>query len=540
MALLLWAVRLIRTGIERAFLPQLRRILRRLSGDPLGAAAGGAGAAMLLQSATAVALMAAGFAASGLLAVPAALALLLGAELGSALMTQVLVLPVQDVAPFALLAGVLLFFRGGPRRWKQVGRILIGFALVLLALGMIHEVTEPIGSSRLFGLLAGYLADDPFTAYAIGAALAWAMHSSLAAVLTMAAFAAGGLLAAPAAAAMVVGANLGGAMIPLVLLGSAPRPARIVVAANALARCAVTLACLGLLAAGSLDLGLLGAAPGQQVISLHIALNAALLVLALPLRGWLCRLAGLLVPPAPEPDDTISALDPDALGNPKLALACAQREILRMGETVQAMLGAVIGLLRTWDDETAQMIARREDALDRMHYETKLYLSRLQESEMTAAEARRAVQLVAMANNLEEAGDRISSGIVALARKLKDQGLAFSDEGMAELAQFHDQVATNARLALSVLTTQDPDAARQLLEEKDRLRREEQRLQQEHLQRLRNGETATIETTNIHQEVLRQLKQINAALSYAAYPIAEETGALLDSRLARPARGEAR
>ena len=113
--LLLWSVRLIRTGVERAFMPQLKRSLKNLSDNRLSAAAGGMLAAMVLQSSTAVALVGSGFAISGLLGTTAALALLLGADLGSALMAQVLFLPVQALVPFALIAGVGTFFKARGR-----------------------------------------------------------------------------------------------------------------------------------------------------------------------------------------------------------------------------------------------------------------------------------------------------------------------------------------------------------------------------------------------------------------------------------------
>ena len=137
-----------------------------------------------------------------------------------------------------------------------------------------------------------------------------------------------------------------------------------------------------------------------------------------------------------------------------------------------------------------------------------------------------------MANSLEEAGDRIAVNLVALGQKMHDGALVFSEQGLAELVDFHDQVVSNGQLALRVLTTGDVEAARQLVAEKDRIRIEEQRLQERHLKRLQKGATASLETTNIHQETLRLLKQINAALTYVAYPIAEETGDLLESRLA--------
>lgn len=536
-ALLLWSVRLIRTGVERAFMPELKRGLKNLSNNSLSAAAGGGLAAMFMQSSTAVALIGAGFAVSGMLAPHSALALLLGADLGSAIMAQVLLLPVQAIVPFVTIIGVVVFFKARSRKVKQVGRIMIGFALVLISLSMIRQATSPIGDNAIVQSIAAYFQRDLISAYALGALLAWAMHSSLAAVLTFATFATTGLIAAPVAAALVFGANLGGAVIPFALLWANARPARLVVLGNLVARGGLTLVALALLVLDAIPLHILGLNAGQQAVTLHIVLNIALLLVALPFVGLLTRLAERVVPRHPDNEaDTVSPLDPGALDHAPLALACAQRELLRMSENVQAILVPVMHLFRNWDPEIARKIERREDEVDRMHFEIKIYVSRLRETAIQPSHEKKTLEIVAIANSLEEAADRIAVNLVALARKMSDEALTFSDQGLADIEHFHDQIATNGQLALSVLTTGDAEAARQLVAEKDRIRIEEHRLQERHLKRLQQGATASIETTNIHQQTLRLLKQVNAALTYVAYPIAEETGDLLESRLARPRR----
>ena len=537
-ALLLWSTRMIRTGIERAFMPDLKRRLKDLAGNRLSAAAGGCLAAMLMQSSAAVALVGAGFAVSGMLAPRSALALLLGADLGSAVMALVLLLPLQALIPFALVFGIATFLRARSRGSRQVGRIVTGFALVLISLGMIRDAAAPIASSPVFQEVAARFQDDLVSAFAVGALVAWAMHSSLAAVLTFAAFAAAGLIAAPVTAALVIGANFGGGVIPLVLLWSNERPARLVAIGNLLARGGIALLFLALLASGIAGPALLSAEPGAQAIALHLVLNAALLVLALPVSGRLVGLADAVLARRAERNvAAVSALDPDALGHPPLAVACAQRELLRMAETVQAILVPVMRLFRRWDPEIARTIERREDDVDRMHLDMKIYVSRLRESDIPAALDRKTLEIAAMASNLEEAADRVSVNLVTLAKRMQDEAIRFSDQGILDLCRFHNQVVANGQLALRVLTTGDAEAARQLVAEKDRVRTEEQRLQARHLKRLRQGATASFETTNIHQETLRLLKQVNAALSCAAYPIAKETGDLLDSRLA-PLRNE--
>ncbi|MFZ7089978.1 Na/Pi cotransporter family protein [Primorskyibacter sp. 2E233] len=537
-ALLLWSVRLIRTGVERAFLSQIRRRLRSMAKRPATAVVGGGFSAMFLQSSTAVALIAGGFAATGLLAPNTGLALMLGADLGSAIMAQVLVLPVQVITPFLMLAGVVLFLNGKRPKVKQSGRILLGLALVLTSLAMLRDATEPVRDNPFVASVAAYLAGDLITAFVLGAIFAWAVHSSLAAVLTITAFAANAALPVPAAMALVVGANFGAGAIPFFLMLSAPPPVRHMVTGNLLARGVVALGFLLALQTGVLHGDLLDVRIEQLIILLHIAVNLVLLIVAFPLIGPLLRIAKRLLPvPVEAMDERFSALDPGSLGSPHLALSCGQRELLHMGETVHAMLVPVLGLLQEWTDETAETIERRENDVDRMHFEIKIYLARLRDSEMTEEQIRQATDIVAMANSLEDAGDRISVSLVAIADRLRKEGLSFSDDGWADLESFHDHVVTNAQLALNVLMSGDVEAARQLVAEKDAIREEEQKLQERHLRRLRDRDMASVETTNIHQEVLRVLKQINAALTYVAYPIAEETGDLLSTRLASPAFG---
>lgn len=535
-ALLLWAVRLIRSGVERGFMAELRGLMRRAGAGGARAAVAGTVAALMMQSSTAVALIATGFAASGILGGEAALALILGADLGSALVALVLLAPVGAVTPALLVAGVALQRRALRPAWREGGRILIGLALVFVALGLLRASTAPMAEGPLAALLPGYLGRDPWGAFALGALLALLMQSSVAAVLAIVTFAAAGLLPVQPAAALVLGANLGGAAVAVLLTLADTAAARRIAAANLVLRGGGAVAALaGLLAAPDLA-ATLGAAtasgPAAQAIGLHIAFNLVLVAAGLPLRRPALALAARLLPEAAAPPERLSALDPAMLADTDRALACATRELLRMAERLHGMLRPVLGLCRDWVPETAAAIAQAEAEVDRMHFEIKLYVSRVQEAAITPAQSRRAMDIAAIANALEDAGDQIATHLVAVARRMQAGGLAFSDEGWRDLGAFHDRVAANAQLALDLLLTADVGTARQLIAEKDRVRRIEQDLQERHLARLRRGRSETLETSNLHQEVLRALKQVNADFSRIAYPIAEQSGDLRQSRLA--------
>jgi phosphate:Na+ symporter len=455
-ALLIWSVRLVRTGVERAFAHELRQGMRRVSANRVAAALAGGGAALVLHSSTAVALLVAAFLQSGALGPVMGLAALLGADLGSAILAQVLILRPGWITPLLLLAGVGLFLRGRRHRTRQVGRILTGLGLVFVSLGLISDAAALL-SPGMLGTAAAYLAGDLATAFLLGAVLAWLAQSSVAAILLVATLAGAGALQGTAAIAMVLGANLGGAVVPVVLTLGAPADARRVVAANLAARGGGAVAALWVLGAVPLPAATFGATAAAQAMTAHIAFNLAVLVLALPVAGPLLRAARLVMPdPAAPPDADVTALDPAALKTPERALGCARREVLRMGEEIEAMLRAVLPLFHNWDEGAEAAILLREARVDRMHFGTKLYLSRLMRETAAAPAPEQAADLAALAAQLEAAGDEISATLLGMARRLHADRRRFSEAGWRELADLILKERASLSTASRPTTCADP------------------------------------------------------------------------------------
>lgn len=534
-ALLIYAVRMVRTGVERAFAAPLRRWLRASAGNRLLAAGSGGAVALMLQSATALAVMAAGFIATGAISPTVGLAMLLGADVGSAIVVQALVLRPSWLAPLLLLAGVATFLRAQEKPGRQIGRILIGLALVFVALGMIAEASGPIREFQGLQTVATYLQRDPLSAFLLGALLAWVVHSSVAAILLVMTFAAEGILSVPVAAAVVLGANLGGSFIAVTLMLGASAGARQMVWANAVLRGGGAAACLTALTLIPHDWTWLGGSPGQQVINLHLLFNLCVAALGLPLVGVLQRGAALVIadPAEAVSEERPSALDPAALGDPDRALACAAREVLHMGELAEAMLRPVMALFTRWEPAVATGLSETEMRLDRMYSATKSYLAQLDVTGLDEDLARKVNALLEQAALYEAAGDSVTRLTLGLARKLNAEGLHFSARGFDDLTEFHDFVMANAQTALHVQMSGNHAAARDLVRQKERARHLERFYQTAHLDRLRDGNPETLTTSNIHLEALRELKQINTSFITVAYPILTESGDLLDTRLKR-------
>jgi len=449
--------------------------------------------------------------------------------------TQLLIVSQPILVPLLLLVGVVIFLRteGSTR---QIGRILIGLALIFVSLDMIRAATGPMVSNPATETVMAYLGRDLLTAFILGASLAWIAHSSVAAILLFATLAGQAALPVPAAAAMILGANLGGALIAYVLTLSAPLPSRRMIVANLVLRGGGAALVTILIYAEPDILGRLGATPVSQAINLHLVFNIVLAVVALPFVGVLTKLLIRLMRDKPIDEigmSAVTALDPAALDRPQRGLDCAARELLAMGQKIEHMLVAVEPLYDKWDDASAKVIRDQNETVKKMHLDVKLYLAQLGQRKLDEDLSRRLMDLASISSSLDSASDAIVRSMLDLAFRLDRAKLNFSSQGRSEVGDFADRVQGNVLLALNVMMNQDPAEARELIAAKEKIRNIEQKLQRNHIGRLREGLSESIETSNIHQETLRALKQVNTAFSMVGYPILIKSGDLLKSRLAQ-------
>lgn len=534
--LLLYAVRMVRTGFERASGPSLRRVIGKAASGRITGAVSGTMVAIMLQSATAVAVLAAGFATSGFLSTSAGLAVLLGADLGSALVVQFLSFDLSWLIPLLLAVGAWLFLKVNSRVVKQAGRIMIGIALVLISLQMIGESTAPLKEANFMPHIAGFLANDAPTALAVGALLAFLVHSSVAAVLMIAAFVLKAGLPMDAAIPLVLGANIGAGIVALWLTRGMEHKARLLPLGNFVFRASGAVIALIGISLFPLPLERISSDPAQQVVALHVLFNLVLVIVCLPLTrpvAWLVE----HVTPVPEGESEEerhapqSALDERVVHVPRLALASATRELLRMGEIVEAMARPVMSMLDKGTQQEIRQLQQMDNSVNKIHSDIKLYVAEINRGQLTSEEAERSMELVSYAVNLERAGDLVSKNLFERALDLQKNKVSFSPEGQLELERMHDRVLANMHLALNVLVSSDVDSARELIAEKDRMRELERESHNRHLGRLKTRTPESMDSSNAHMEVMRSLKEINSLFAAVAVPILAKEGQLRETRL---------
>jgi phosphate:Na+ symporter len=533
-ALLLWGLHMVHSGIVRAFGANLRRVLVVALRNRFRAFIAGVGVTALLQSSTATSLMVTSFTAEGLVALVPALAILLGANVGTALVVQVLSFDISAAAPVLLVIGVAAFRRSSRTIVRDLGRVAIGLGLMLLALHTLFETLAPAEHAPVVRAVLASVTGHPLLSVTIGALLSWASHSSVAVVLLVMSLGYSQFVAPAAALALVLGANLGSAINPVLEGTSTANPAawRLPIGnlLNRVVGCALVVPFVEPIAQA---LSVLDPNPVRMTADFHLAFNLALAALfILPLRGF-AQLLEKLLPERKQPADPATPLylDPSALETPPIALAAAARETLHMGDIVETMLRQAMTALMTNDRRLVTEISRMDNIVDRLHEAIKLYVVKLTRDSLDEDEGRRAMEIVAFAMNLEHVGDIIDKNLMQLAAKKIKRSFSFSTEGAAELQAIHRRVLADMKLAFSILMSGDVKIARQLLAEKTKFREAEITAAESHLSRLRDEKPESVETSALHLDVLRDLKRIHSHICAAAYPALEAAGELRDSRL---------
>ena len=528
-ALLLWGLHMVHSGILRAFGPDLRLLLARALSNRFAAFAAGIGLTALLQSSTATALITSSFTAEGLVSLVPALAIMLGANVGTTLIVQILSFNIAAAAPILFIIG-LVAFRGGARsRIKDIGRVAIGLGLMLLALHILLDTLAPAENAPGVRVFMNAITGDPVLCIVIGAAVTWAVHSSVATVLLIMSLAYAHFVTPYAALALVLGANLGSAINPVFEGARRDNPAsyRLPVG-NLFNRLVGILLVAPLLRPITEALQAWQPDLAKATAEFHIAFNVATAVIFIGLLDPMAKMLKKLLPNrAPDADPARPRyLDDSALETPSLALADAARETLRMGDLVEVMLRKVMAAIMANDRALVDQVSQMDNAVDGLDEAIKLYLTKLTRGSLDEREGHRAMEIISFAINLEHIGDIIDKNLSELATKKIRRRFQFSPEGAEELSAFHKRTMDSLRIAFGVFMSGDVGEARKLLAEKASLRTAELAATERHLDRLREGRPETIETTSLHLDVLRDLRRIHSHICSVAYPVLDAAGEL--------------
>jgi phosphate:Na+ symporter len=531
-ALLLWGLRMVSTGVSRKFGAELRHGIAISADNRVKSLLAGMLVTIALQSSTATCLMSASFTGRGLMSTATALAIMLGADIGTSLVAKLLTFNVGPLSALLVLVGFVMF-RAAEGRLRHLARILVGLGLMLLSLRLLNVASDPLRNSAQMRLILHDLDGAWLVGMVLAAGVAMLAHSSIATILLILPLASAGDFSLQFGLALILGANLGSALPPVLETSKDKPVVRRPPMGNALMRLTGCLMVLPLLGYAADLLPRIEADRAAQLIDAHIIFNCLLAVAFLPLVGQVARLVERLRPDEPTADDPgqVRYLDEAALTSPAMAIGAATRETLRIGDVVEDMLRRSLEMMETDNHKLASDIGKMDNAVDSLHAAVKLYLARLANEDLSEDERRRAREIMTFAINLEHAGDVIDRNLKGLAAKKIKRQLQFSAEGFSDIAAMFLQTQENLKVAMAIFVSGDVGLARRLVAEKIEIRNLERRSIESHLGRLQDGRRESIETSTLHLDILRDLKRVNAHIVSVAYSILEERGELEDSRL---------
>jgi phosphate:Na+ symporter len=524
MALILYGIQLTGEGFQRAAGGRLRYLLTHLTRNRLMAVASGAAVTAIIQSSSATTVMLIGFVSAGLMPFSQTMGVILGADIGTTFTVQLIAFKITDFALLLVGIGFTIVFFARRRVVKDLGQALLGFGLIFLGLKVMMDGMAPLKSSPLAQQIFVALSDSALMGLLGAAAMSALVHSSAATIGLAITLAHQGLLPLDGAVPIVLGANVGTCATAVAAsIGSRPEAKRV--------------------AAAHIAFKVLGAAlifpfidpftqlvaqtaddPARQIANAHTLFNVGISALFLPFQTWAGRLIVALVPEQETGDNPFKTryLDDRFIGQPALAIGQATRESLRMADVVQGMFRDAIAVFRHDNQELLEDVERRDDQVDYLEREIKLFLTRLGHEAMSPDLSHKEVTLLSFIDNLENIGDIIDKNLMELARKKLYHGRRFSEAGEAEILEFHSLVAKNLERALAAFTAVDRSLAQEVLDQRAVMRQKERELRESHLARLRAGLAESLETSEIHLDVLTNLKRINSHVTALVFPILEE------------------
>ena len=532
-ALLVWATHIVRTGVLRLYGANLRHVISRSVGNRFNAMVAGFAVTTLVQSSTATGLIVASFVGRGLIATAAALAVMLGADIGTSAMVVVFSFDLSWLSPLLIFVGVVLFISRESTSVGRFGRIVIGLGLITLALQLIVAATKPLIDAPAVRQLLASLPNDVLLDMLVGAVLTVLSYSSLAIVLLTATLAGAGMLPLGVALGLVLGANIGSGLLGVLTTARADVATRRLPVGNLLFKLAGCLLVVPWMPQIRQALEQELPAVPQQVVAFHLAFNVLLALLFIGLTGTLARWLErwMVAPPPPPSQSRPRHLDPVALQTPSLAIACAAREALHQADVVETMLRGVIDVIRRNDLQLSAQLRNRDKTVDDLYSAIKFYLTQISREALSEREGRRWTDIVSFTINMEQIGDIVERVLQDVEDKKIQKGRSFSEAGMAEISHLHERLLANLRLGMSVFLDGHVNDARKLLEEKARFRDLEHEYAASHIARLRENTAQSIETSSLHLDLISELKRINSHICSIAYPILESAGVLADTRL---------
>ena len=527
-AFFLYGMNVMSTGLEKLTGGKLEVALKKMTSNKFMAIILGMVVTIAIQSSSAMTVMLVGFVNSGLMSLEQTVGVCFGSDIGTTLTAWILSLAGVDgknpfvkmlkptsFAPIVAIIGVMLIMGAKKNKHKDIGRILVGFAIIMTGMSLMSDSVSPLANSPKFQeILTAF--HNPILGVLVGAGFTGIIQSSAASVGILQAFSQTGALTYGMALPIIMGLNIGTCVTALISSIGVNKNAKRVACIHILIKVLGTLILLpvALILQHVVQLSIFDQTVGFVGIAvMHSIFNIATTIILLPFTPMLVKLSRIIIRDkeggeAEVEENRLRGLDERFLKTPAVAVETCRSTTIEMANITSESINDALDLLVSdYNEEKCQSVIEAEDLID--HYEDKInsYLVRLSKSSVTGKDSRRVSKMMHCVGNFERISDH-AVNLIESVQECKEKGIKFSDECINELKVISEAISENISIAFNAYITDDLGAAHKVepLEEVvDNLSTE---LKNRHIRRLQNDE-CTVELGYIFQDILTNLERIS-------------------------------
>ena len=453
LAFFLYGMNVLSGGLEKLSGGKLERTLRKMTDNPFKSLVLGAGITIAIQSSSAMTVMLVGLVNSGIMQLSQTVGVIMGSNIGTTLTAWILslagiesdnvfikMLKPESFSPLVAFIGIALVMMAKKQKKKDIGEIMVGFAVLMYGMVLMGDAMEPLQSSPEFiSILTAF--NNPIIGVLVGAVFTGVIQSSAASVGILQTLAMGGNITYGMAIPIIMGQNIGTCVTAIISSFGVNKNAKRVSVVHIAFNIIGTLICLILFFGlnAIFNFAFIDSAINPMQIALcHSIFNVFVTIILLPASKLLVKIAEKVIPDKASEEETFTLIDERLLNTPSFAISECINTTIEMAKIAKDSIRNALSLLEKHDEKVIEKILADEDKLD--FYEDKLgsFLVKLSSKELSDSDSRKISRLLHTIGDLERLGDH-AVNLVKTAKEIDEKQIEFSAEASRQLS-----IATNA------------------------------------------------------------------------------------------------
>ena len=501
LGMFIYGMQIMAQGLENAAGSKMKSLLEVLTKNKFFGVLLGAFITAVIQSSSATTVMVVGFVNAGIMNLTQAMGVIMGANIGTTV-TGWLVSSVEwakalspaNIAPVAVMIGVIVMLTGKRRSTKDISSIIVGFGILFIGITNMSDAVEPLQQSEAFCNLFVTLGHSPFLGIVAGALVTAVIQSSSASVGILQSLAAAGLVPFNAAVYIIMGQNIGTCVTAIMSSIGAKKTAKTAAVMHLLFNVIGTIifSVVAIVFFKVINPGFgLGMITQTEISTVHTIFNIGTTVLLFPVSDWIIKLAKKLErEDSGDTDDSQVLLDDRMLETPSIALQSTVSEMVRMGHIVRTTMDRTRDVLITQKREEIEKIREEESIADSLCKGITEYSIKLNTLSINEKEHQEVASILQIVSDIERVSDYCEN-ISEFAESLKDQKASFSAIAREEIQQMEDVCIDCFRYAIEALEEHSKEKAMKVIEKESRADELEIALRSAHMKRLARNECST-------------------------------------------------